>query len=164
MRDMTLCYKLCYFSLSLGLPFCNIWSLPHIHRTTAVYQGADSVVITSCDNQFLVFRRSACFSTSYKAGANPNAGCTIPWSKNVINEESVRVGSTHESAAASPRPSAIPPAATTMTGSPVKGLLAFLQRSTVVGIRIENGVSPVWPPPSPPCAQMMSTPRSVLER
>ncbi len=64
----------------------------------------------------------------------------------------------YDSAAASPRPSAIPPAATTKTGWPVRGLLAPLQRSTTAGMRIEKGVSPVWPPPSPPCAHMMSTP------
>ena len=60
--------------------------------------------------------------------------------------------------AASPRPSAIPPAATTTMGSPVSGLFALLQRSTTAGMRMENGVSPVWPPPSPPCAQIISTP------
>lgn len=57
---------------------------------------------------------------------------------------------TDERAAARPRPSAMPPAATTMTGSPVRGPLAPLQRSTTTGMRMENAVSPVWPPPSPP--------------
>jgi hypothetical protein len=50
---------------------------------------------------------------------------------------------THDSAAANPRPSAIPPAATTTTGSPVSGLLACLHKSTVAGIKIEKAVSPV---------------------
>ena len=71
-------------------------------------------------------------------------------------------GEAYEREAARPLPSAMPPAATTITGCPVKGLFAFLHKSTQAGMRMENGVSPVCPPPSPPCAQMISTPGKVF--
>ncbi|KAG5716229.1 hypothetical protein E4T56_gene10821 [Termitomyces sp. T112] len=61
-----------------------------------------------------------------------------------------------------PRPSAMPPAATTTMGSPVRGLVLPLQASTTAGIRIEKAVSPVCPPPSPPWAQMLSTPAMAI--
>ena len=35
-----------------------------------------------------------------------------------------------------------------------------LQRSTTCGMSTVVAMSPVWPPPSLPCAQMMSTPAS----
>ena len=67
------------------------------------------------------------------------------------------------SAIASPRPSKMPPAPTMWIGPPCKGLRASisLTRSQTFGMRTEVGISPVWPPPSPPCAQMMSTPASI---
>lgn len=86
--------------------------------------------------------------------------CTFKSLNYMISQSEV----TYERAAARPRPSAIPPAATTRMGSPVSGLLAVLQRSTTAGIKIEKAVSPVWPPPSPPCAQIMSTPDTVHEK
>ena len=53
------------------------------------------------------------------------------------------------SAAAIPRPSAIPPAAMTGIGATA---------STTVGTRASVETSPVWPPASVPCAVMKSTP------
>lgn len=43
-------------------------------------------------------------------------------------------------------------------GFPVRGDLCPLTISTQAGMRIEVAMSPVCPPPSPPCAQMRSTP------
>lgn len=37
-----------------------------------------------------------------------------------------------------------------LTGWPVRGDFLPLQRSTQAGMRTENVVLPVWPPPSPP--------------
>lgn len=47
-----------------------------------------------------------------------------------------------------------------LTGLPVRGDFLSLQISTHAGIKIEVAVDPVWPPPSPPWAQIMSTPWS----
>mmetsp|Transcript_96059 Transcript_96059/g.271919 ORF Transcript_96059/g.271919 Transcript_96059/m.271919 type:complete len:268 (+) Transcript_96059:175-978(+) len=64
-----------------------------------------------------------------------------------------------ESAAARPRPSKIPPAATQTTGTPkAEGLPR--QRSTTWGMRGIVPISPVCPPPSEPWAMMTSTPAS----
>jgi hypothetical protein len=57
-------------------------------------------------------------------------------------------------------PLKMPPAAMTWTGCPVIGLVLPLTSWTTVGMRMVVGTSPVWPPPSPPWAQMMSTPSS----
>ena len=62
------------------------------------------------------------------------------------------------SAAARPRPSEMPPAATTSTGPPVSGERRPRHRSATAGMRMLVATSPVWPPPSPPCAQITSTP------
>ena len=62
------------------------------------------------------------------------------------------------SAAARELPRYIAPAATTITSWPVNGDFFPLHKSTTWGISIEVGTSPVWPPLSPPCAQIMSTP------
>lgn len=63
-------------------------------------------------------------------------------------------------AAASDCPLKRPPAATTWTWSPVMGLVFPLTISTTAGIKTVVGTSPVWPPPSPPWAQIMSAPTS----
>ena len=55
------------------------------------------------------------------------------------------------SRAAMPRPLTMPPAPTTRVSVP-------LHKSTACGTRTSVLTVPVWPPPSPPCAQMMSTP------
>lgn len=62
------------------------------------------------------------------------------------------------SAAATLLPSFIPPAATSVTGFPVRGDLYCLHTSAHAGMRTLVAMSPVWPPPSPPCAMMMSAP------
>jgi hypothetical protein len=42
------------------------------------------------------------------------------------------------------------PADTTMQGLPVSGDVYFEAISTTNGVRMEEAISPVWPPPSPP--------------
>lgn len=147
----------------LGLPFIfpcrNVRSFPYTHRSTGEDQSANDIIVVGRYNQLLVSGRSTSFLAGDESRSDPDTYCPVPGANNCSLESHRRKGYTYDSAAARPRPSAIPPAATTMTGSPVSGLLAFLHRSTQAGIRIENGVSPVCPPPSPPCAQMMSTPR-----
>mmetsp|Transcript_91318 Transcript_91318/g.221741 ORF Transcript_91318/g.221741 Transcript_91318/m.221741 type:complete len:228 (-) Transcript_91318:381-1064(-) len=54
---------------------------------------------------------------------------------------------------ARPRPSKTPPAATTRMGPPVSLEVLPRQRSTTFGIKMDVATSPVWPPPSPPCAR-----------
>jgi hypothetical protein len=61
-------------------------------------------------------------------------------------------------AAATLRPSLIPPAATSVTGLPVMGDVYCLHASAHAGISTLVAMSPVWPPASPPCAMMMSAP------
>jgi len=57
------------------------------------------------------------------------------------------------SAAARPRPSRKPPAATTGTLCPTA--------SSTWGSRMVVGTVPVWPPPSPPCTVTASAPSST---
>ncbi len=129
---------------------------------TRVYRSADHIVIASVEDSILVLLRRTRFVARYEACPNPNTRCAIAsMQESALTAGKKALEAVYARAAAKPRPSATPPAATTMTGSPVRGLIASLQRSTTAGISIEKGVSPVWPPPSPPCAQMMSTP--ILE-
>lgn len=60
--------------------------------------------------------------------------------------------------AARPRPSKMPPAATSCTGLLVRGERYWRQTSAQAGMRTLVGISPVWPPASPPCAQIRSAP------
>mmetsp|Transcript_117789 Transcript_117789/g.337785 ORF Transcript_117789/g.337785 Transcript_117789/m.337785 type:complete len:247 (+) Transcript_117789:212-952(+) len=64
------------------------------------------------------------------------------------------------SEAARPRPSEMPPAATTSTCLPKSGDIFPLTMSTTAGTRIAVLTSPVCPPPSPPWAHKMSQPAS----
>src|SRR6478752_2567256 len=62
----------------------------------------------------------------------------------------------YDSAAARPRPSKKPPAATTGMS-----LCAFLRASRTVGSSSVVGTGPVWPPPSPPCTITASAPQAA---
>ena len=62
-------------------------------------------------------------------------------------------------AAATPCPLKIPPAAMTCTSFP-SGLFLPRHICTTVGTSTDVGTSPVWPPPSPPCAPIRSAPAS----
>ena len=55
-------------------------------------------------------------------------------------------------AAASPRPSATPPAVSTGIGATA---------STTIGVSTMLATQPTWPPPSVPCAMMTSAPASA---
>ena len=141
-------------------PFGDVRGPPDTHRSPGVYGGTDGVIETSADDHLLVLLGSARLDTSNKASSYPNTCCPITARDlSTIFIRCVCVArEAHDKEAARPRPSATAPAATTITCSPVRGLFLPLTISTVAGMRMENGVSPVCPPPSPPCAQIMSTP------
>lgn len=142
----------------LYAPFFHVGSLPHAHGPARIDQGADNIVVACANNEFLVPLRCTSFHASDETGAHPDAGSAVSAiameeresALSHSDSEDYIAGGAYDSAAARPRPSAMPPAATTKMGSPVKGLLWFLQRSTTAGMRMEKAVSPVWPPPSPP--------------
>ena len=133
------------------MPFFHIGSLSNAHWPTGIDQRPSNIVIPSSKHHFLVLLGCTSFYTCDKSRPDPDPRSTVPkvcLSKaEQLSQQRMKL---YASAAAKPRPSAIPPAATTMTGSPVRGLLASLQRSTTLGIRMEKGMSPVCPPPSPP--------------
>lgn len=141
------------------LPFFHIWRLPHAHRPPGVDECARDVVVARAQHEFLVLLRRAGLYARDEACADPDPRGAVSARVSLSVRLAGLMGrGAHDRAAASPRPSAMPPAATTRMGSPVSGLRLSLHRSTTAGMRMEKGVSPVWPPPSPPCAQMMSTP------
>lgn len=72
-----------------------------------------------------------------------------PYLSGVQRKNNAILEMTNDRDAARPRPSAIPPAATTMTGCPVSGLIAFLHKSTHAG-------------PSLPCSELLH-PQRVAE-
>mmetsp|Transcript_56061 Transcript_56061/g.125171 ORF Transcript_56061/g.125171 Transcript_56061/m.125171 type:complete len:302 (+) Transcript_56061:410-1315(+) len=88
-----------------------------------------------------------------RAGASPSSEAT----KRVPTHTALAPS---ERAIASPLPSEMPPAPTTCIGPPCRGERRPLTMSATAGIRMLVGTSPVCPPPSPPCAQMRSTPAS----
>lgn len=140
-------------------PWRNVWCFANTHGSARIYKRSDCIVISGGENKLLVLWWGPSFFASNEAGADPDARRSISTSEE--HSSTIRVAYreiAYERATARPRPSEIPPAATTIMGWPVKGLFASLQRSTTAGMRIENGISPVWPPPSPPCAQIISTP------